>query len=109
MALTIQKIVIRSLAAVALALSLVACDTVPLDQPVFGGSATSDTPLVAQVQQALKNNPETARLRLKVTSAEDVIILRGTVESDSQSNTAERVAGSVPGVRIVSNHLYASN
>lgn len=109
MVLTIQKLVIRSVAAVALALSLLACESIPLDQPILGGSALSDTPLVAEVQKALKNNPQTARLRLKVSADEDVIILRGTVENDSQAYAAEQIAASVKGVRVVSNHLYTAN
>ncbi len=108
MVLSIKTLVIRSLAAVVLAFSLVACESLPLDQPVFGGSAVSDTPLVAEVQKALKENAQTSRLRIKVTSDEDVIILRGTVESDAQAFTAEQVAASVAGVRVVSNHLYAA-
>ncbi len=107
MALTIQKFVVRSVLVVALALSLAACEAVPVDQPLFGGSADSDTPLVAEVLKALENNPQTSGLRLKVSADEDVIILRGTVNTPDQINIAEQVAGSVAGVRVVSNHLYS--
>lgn len=108
MALTIKTLVMRSLAAVVLAFSLVACESLPLDQPILGGSALSDTPLVAEVQKALKENAQTAGLRLKVSADEDVIILRGTVQTDAQAFTAEQVASSVAGVRVVSNHLYTA-
>ena len=110
MALTIQKFIslslTHSLAAVALALSLTACETIALDQPVLGGEAVSDSPLVAEVKKALKNNPQTTMIRVKVSADEDVIILRGTVDNQAQITAAEQIAASVRGVRVVSNHLY---
>ena len=115
MALTIYKLATRVLVAAALALSLAACETTSEgasstdDLLILGEKADTNSTLVTQVQRALKNNPETMLLRIKVLAVEDVIILKGMVDNEQLSHTAERVAGNVAGVRHVTNNLYLAN
>jgi|GEM_PF-6761285 len=105
MALSIQQIITRCLVAFALSVSLASCETTALEQPLLGGNAVADSALANDVRAALKKNPQTTRLRIKVSSIEDVIVLRGSVGNDQESETAEQVAGKVSGVRHVTNHL----
>jgi len=106
MTLTIQQILTRCFMAAVLVVSLASCDTVPIEQPLLGGEAVSDSPLVDQVKAALKKNGQTTSLRLNITAVDDVIILRGLVQNDQQMQAAEQVASKVAGVRHVTNNLY---
>ena len=111
----VLKFVMCGLIAAVLSLSLAACETVPGSESsgtkpfVFGGEIDSDSPLVDQVKKALKNNAETTLLRVQVSVVGDVVILKGAVDNEGVAQAAEQVAGSVAGVRHVTNNLYAVN
>ncbi|MFT4714819.1 MAG: osmotically-inducible protein OsmY [Granulosicoccus sp.] len=73
----------------------------------FGG-ATNDSALLSErVRQALRNNPETAIVRIQISElSEDSVKLSGFVDNDAISHQIERVAGQVEGVRFVVNSLF---
>ncbi len=68
-------------------------------------AALQDGALAARVRAALKGDPETARVNVKITCRGGRLELSGTVESDAGSTAAARVAAAQPGVRSVENHL----
>ena len=73
----------------------------------FGGQVNDDATLSNRVRQALRNSPETAILRIEVsTLSEDSVKLSGFVSNDAISHEAERIAGQVSGVRYVVNSLF---
>lgn len=73
----------------------------------FGGDVVDNAPLSARVRQALRNNPETATLRIDVSEvSEDSVKLSGFVSNDTLRHQVERVAGQVEGVRFVVNALF---
>jgi hypothetical protein len=75
----------------------------------FGGSTNDSAPLSERVRQALRNNPETAIVRVQVSQiSEDSVKLSGFVDNDAISHQLERVAGQVEGVRFVVNSLFIS-
>ncbi len=58
------------------------------------------------VKRALKKSPQTSIYNILVTTVnEDTVKLSGLVQDDATLYEAERVAGRVPGVRIVLNSL----
>lgn len=105
---SIHNYVVQSLLAIMMALTLTACETNSFDpsQPLLGGEAIDDSPLVSDVKAALRSNGQTALLRLTVTAVDDVIILKGLVSNDQERYTAVQVAGSVEGVRYVTDNIY---
>lgn len=73
----------------------------------YGGKVNDDAPLSTRVRQALRNSPETAILRIQVsTLSDDSVKLSGSVSNDAIRYEAERVAGQVAGVRHVVNSLF---
>jgi osmotically-inducible protein OsmY len=75
----------------------------------FGGAVNDNAPLSTRVRQALRNNPETAIVRVQVSQiSEDSVKLSGFVDNDAISHQLERVAGQVEGVRFVVNSLFIS-
>ncbi len=68
-------------------------------------AALLDAALAARVRAALKANPETTRLNVKITCREGQLELAGTVESSEGLEAAARVAAAQPGVLSVENHL----
>jgi len=67
----------------------------------------TETELTTRVRQALKNNGQTAILRISVSLlSEGSIKLSGSVPDSATAYEAERVAYGVSGVRIVANDLY---
>ena len=73
----------------------------------FGGKVNDGAPLSTRVRQALRNSPETAILRIQVsTLSEDSVKLSGYVSNDAIKHEAERIAGQVSGVRYVVNSLF---
>lgn len=73
----------------------------------FGGATNDSAPLSERVRQALRNNPETATLRIQISEvSEDSVKLSGFVNNDAISHQIERVAGEVEGVRFVVNSLF---
>ena len=65
--------------------------------------------LSAHVSAALKNNPETSRVRVSVEAGNNAdaghLVLRGIVLHDNEKRLVEALASSVPGVRLVENQL----
>jgi len=64
-----------------------------------------DAVLAARVRAALKADPETTRLNVKVICRGGRLELAGTVESQEGRDGATRVAAAHPGVLAVANHL----
>ena len=68
-------------------------------------AALQGAALAARVRAALKADPETTRLNVKIACRGDRLELSGTVESDAGRAAAARVAAAQPGVLTVENHL----
>jgi len=73
----------------------------------FGGNTNDSEPLSVRVRDALRKSPETAILRIEISTVnEDTVKLVGFVDNDAVRHEAERIAGQVPGVRFVVNSLF---
>jgi hypothetical protein len=68
-------------------------------------AALEDGALAARVRAALKADPATTRLNVKIASRGGRLELSGTVESDAGRAAAAQVAAAQPGVLAVENHL----
>lgn len=64
-----------------------------------------DIDLTKKVENALIANPLTKSHEINVATADSVVQLSGFVESADIRDAAAKVAGSVPGVRLVQNQL----
>jgi len=84
------------------------CDLLarPEWQPTEASSAAlQDAALAARVRAALKADPETGRLNVKILCRAGRLELAGTVESSENREAAARLAATQPGVLGVDNHL----
>ena len=68
-------------------------------------AALQDAALAARVRAALKADPETTRLNVKIICRGGRLELAGTVESPENRDAAARVAATVPGVLAVDSRL----
>lgn len=84
---------------------LTGCDSIPLDKP-FGEIGGDDKPLSIAVSKALHEKPQTTSMHITVKSDDDVVTLKGFVNSPTERWMAEEVASAVDGVRHVINALY---
>jgi len=69
------------------------------------GQHLEDAKVTGSVKAALRLNRHTRSGRIDVSSEDEVVTLRGEVGSDEARTAAERLAGAVPHVRQVVNHL----
>lgn len=78
-----------------------------LDAKALGrvGQAWRDTRTTAAVKTAFALNRHLKPLRVAVSTEDGVVTLRGDVPGDELRARAEQVAGAVPGVRQVVDHL----
>lgn len=78
--------------------------------PRLGGSTTTDgSELAMRVQQALRKHPYTSQLNVRVTSpSDDVVIVKGLVNSQADIDNLDLVAHQVEGVRHAQIDVYAS-
>jgi cytidylate kinase len=75
-------------------------------QPTDASRAVlQDAALAARVRAALKADPETGRLNVKILCRAGRLELAGTVESPENREAAARLAANQPGVLSVENHL----
>jgi osmotically-inducible protein OsmY len=58
-----------------------------------------------RIVRALHHNADVDARRISVTVSDDVVTLKGTVRSWLQRDTAERAAGSAPGIRRVDDQI----
>jgi len=70
------------------------------------GGTTDGSALAIKVQQALRNNPSTARFAVNIESEEDEVIIKGHVPARGDIDTIELVANEVDGVRHAIIDLY---
>lgn len=71
---------------------------------------SDSAPITVLVKKALRNNAQTAQERIQVSSpSDDVVKLSGFVSNDAARFEAERIAGTVSGVRLVQNNLAVSS
>jgi len=106
-ALTMGHTLRSACAALLLALLLLGCENLPVDQQQPFGSVEDDgKPLSVEVSQALANSPQTTNLRITVQSEDDVVKLKGGVNNPTERWMAEEVAAGVDGVRFVQNSLF---
>jgi sporulation protein YlmC with PRC-barrel domain len=68
---------------------------------------SQDAALTAKVKTALSLSKRIPSGEINVGSDNDVVTLRGEVPNDQIRTLAEQIAGDVPGVSQVQNHLYA--
>lgn len=81
-------------------------DGSPLINESIGTTVDDALPLSMEVKKLLRRTGQTASERIQVTTLEDdVVKLSGYVSDDATSFEAERLAGTVPGVRFVVNNL----
>ena len=69
--------------------------------------ALADVALQAQVRAALRADQRTRELRVEVEALDGVVKLNGLADDEEQSQTAEELAKSVPGVARVASDLRA--
>ncbi|MDN0076795.1 BON domain-containing protein [Crenobacter sp. SG2303] len=65
----------------------------------------SDAELAAKVKAALDQDPELAKLHLKVTNKKGDITIDGTMTDDQQMLKAGEITQNVPGVKNVLNNM----
>jgi osmotically-inducible protein OsmY len=70
--------------------------------------ATSDTAITSAVKSKLLANSSTPGMNIHVETDHGVVTLHGTVESDAEKATAERIAHNTKGVKDVTNNLKVS-
>ena len=71
--------------------------------PAFGGSSSAANPgPIVDLQEVLTSLPQSS---VHLATEEGVVVLRGTVASESDRNVAERMAKMQPGVDRVKNEL----
>ena len=64
-----------------------------------------DTAITAKVKAAVFAEPGLKTLQISVDTIKGVVTLSGSVDSKSNSDSAEELAGAVAGVRDVENEL----
>lgn len=96
----------RNIFVAASLLFLAACQT---SQPIMGNNLfqtkSDDTTVTAAVNEAFMKNKSLARLPIQVQTMNGTVALSGYVRTIRQSDTAQDVAGKVPGVKMVQNNL----
>jgi len=81
-------------------------DGSPIITEDIGTIVDDNAELSVRVKQALRDAPQTATSRIRVTTvSEDTVKLSGFLMNKATIHEAERVAGQVPGVRFVVNSL----
>jgi osmotically-inducible protein OsmY len=68
-------------------------------------TATSDTAITSAVKSKLLANSSTSGMDIHVETNNGVVTLHGTVQSDAEKATAERIARNTKGVKDVTNNL----
>ena len=80
-----------------------------IPQP-FGRVGGDNAPLSLAVQNKFRQTPELSAIRVEIfTRDEDVIILKGQVDTEVLRYTAEQVASTVDGVRRVDSVLFVDD
>lgn len=87
----------------ALILLVVGCSS-PTMSPLFAPNPVGVT-LNQSVEDALMQSGDPVLARIHVESNQHEVVLSGYVKKIRQSDTAEQIAGKVPGVQTVVNHL----
>jgi osmotically-inducible protein OsmY len=81
-----------------------------LQGAAYAAKETShDAALTTKVKAAFALSKRIPSDKISVDSQGESVTLRGEVPSDQIRNLAESVAGDVPGVEEVHNHIYALN
>ncbi len=75
------------------------------EQSEQAGVAMDDTAITAKVKAAVFAEPGLKTLQISVDTIKGVVTLSGSVDSKSNSDSAEELAGAVAGVRDVENEL----
>lgn len=100
-----RKVLIATVVAAALAGGC-GFDGSPLITENIGTTVDDELPLSMEVKKLLRRSGQTAIESIQVTTLEDdVVKLSGYVSDDATSMEAERLAGTIPGVRFVINNL----
>lgn len=83
--------------------SVVACSSSPKKESA--GEYVDDTVITTKVKAALLNDPAVKGTDVQVETFKGVVQLSGFVHSQSEINTAVRLAGDVGGVKSVKNDI----
>ena len=67
--------------------------------------AVDDSAVTAKVKSKLATNSETSAIKIGVETRDGVVILTGTVPTDSEKNKAEQLARNTDGVKRVKNDI----
>jgi hyperosmotically inducible protein len=73
------------------------------------GDILDDTALTSKINAELLQDPITKAHRIDVDTLEGNVILTGVVYTEEESNRAEVIAASIPGVRSVKNDLQVGS
>ena len=75
------------------------------EQSAQAGVAMDDTAITTKVKAAIFAEPGLKTLQISVDTVKGVVTLSGSVDSQSNSDRAKQLAGTVAGVRDVENRL----
>lgn len=70
--------------------------------------ATNEALILQEIKKRLDDNPHLDESGIVVEVRDSRVILRGKIDTDEEKALAEKIAGSVPGVSQVENHLHLS-
>jgi hyperosmotically inducible protein len=76
-----------------------------LDQEEFEGAPLNDDEITAQVQRLLRRDAATSSLRIRVSTVDGIVTLRGVVQTYEDTDNAAEVASRVSSVVDVLDEL----
>ena len=76
-----------------------------MDEEDFEGAPLNDDAITAQVQRLLRRDAATSTLRIRVSSVDGIVTLRGVVQTYEDTDNAAEVAWRVRGVADVLDEL----
>ena len=73
------------------------------------GEKIDDTSITSQVKYALLTHRATSALKTKVTTTDGVVVIAGEAANDAEKSLAGKLAGSIRGVKSVTNNMTVKN
>ena len=68
-----------------------------------------DTSITSQVKYALFSHRSTSALKTKITTTDGVVVITGEAANDAEKSLAGKLAGSIRGVKSVTNNMTVKN
>lgn len=77
-----------------------------MEQAQQPGSQSNDLRIQTTIVNLLQNDPKTDATKMEVIVTDGSVLLKGRADTEEEKEHAGQIAGSVPDVKSVENHLH---